>query len=143
MHAQNDAEGAEEARATFLKELHLYEFEVGKAKRMARANVRELEAYSKKQEDVETKIQSSSEHISQLKVDLAAAKTERRHREEYDMIARKILELPSRGETTNNMAKLRQEIADLEAENERLDAEHATRCVADPLVCALAAATAH
>jgi hypothetical protein len=45
---RDDAGVVEEHRAAFLKDLHLYEFEMGKARRMALANKRELADYAKK-----------------------------------------------------------------------------------------------
>jgi hypothetical protein len=41
--------------------------------------------------EVEAQISESGASIAQLKLDLEQAKLERRHREEYDMIAKKIL----------------------------------------------------
>jgi predicted nucleic acid-binding Zn-ribbon protein len=116
-------DAAAAAQAAFLKELHLFEFEVDKAKRIRNANRRELESYAKKQGAVEQKITQTTADISQLKQDLQEARIERKNKEEYDLIARKILELPSRQETTDNMTRLKSEIAALEAEDERLTAQ--------------------
>ena len=114
-----DGEAAQAAQAAFLKELHLFEFEVGKAKRIRGANQRELESYAKKQSSVEQKITQTTADIAQLKKDLQQARVERKNKEEYDLIARKILELPSRQETTDNMTRLKDDIAALEAEDAR------------------------
>jgi len=122
-----DGEAAQAAQAAFLKELHLFEFEVGKAKRIRGANQRELESYAKKQSSVEQKITQTTADIAQLKKDLQQARVERKNKEEYDLIARKILELPSRQETTDNMTRLKDDIAALEAEDARLTAQTAHR----------------
>jgi hypothetical protein len=118
-----EGEEAEAAQAAFLKDLHLFEFEVDKAKRIRNANKRELESYAKKQSGVEQKITQTTADIAQLKKDLQEARVERKNKEEYDLIARKILQLPSRQETTDNMTRLKDEISALEAEDERLTAQ--------------------
>ena len=123
----DDAGAAEAAQAAFLKELHMFEFEVDKAKRIRTANHRELENYAKKQSGVEQKITQTTADIAQLKQELQEARTERKHKEEYDLVARKILELPSRQETTDSMSKLASEIEALEAEDARLSAATAHR----------------
>ena len=42
-----DTEAAEASKAAFAKDLHLFEFEMGKARRMENAKLRELELYAK------------------------------------------------------------------------------------------------
>ena len=124
---EKEGDEASAAQAAFLKELHLFEFEVSKAKRIRNANHRELESYAKKQGAVEQKITQTTADISQLKQDLQEARVERKNKEEYDLIARKILELPSRQETTDNITRLKTEIAGLEKEDERLTGQTSHR----------------
>lgn len=119
-----ETEAAAISKASLLKDLHLFEFEVAKAKRMAKMNERELKNYAEKQAATEVKVDEAKLEIEQLKKDLAAAKIERRQKEEYDMIGRKILELPPRDELESNMAQLRADICALEAEDAKLTATH-------------------
>jgi THO complex subunit 7 len=86
-----------------------------------RANTRELETYEKKQQQVEQRIKQTTEDISRLRGELELARIERNHKEEYDLLARKILELPSRQESLAAAKALDGEIAELETEAQRLE----------------------
>lgn len=116
-----DSSTIKKAKDSFARELHMFEFEVEKTKRVRRANTRELETYEKKQQQVEQRIKQTTEDISRLRGELELARIERNHKEEYDLLARKILELPSRQESLAAAKALDGEIAELETEAQRLE----------------------
>ena len=90
------------------------------SQRVRQANQRELETYAKKHAQMEGRIKETNDDIARLRQELVEARVERRHKEEYDLLARKILELPSRQESMAAMTTLKSDISTLEAEEKEL-----------------------
>ncbi|TPX52215.1 hypothetical protein CcCBS67573_g09914 [Chytriomyces confervae] len=72
-------------------------------------------------------IQAAKADIEELKVMLIQEQTAAKRKTEYDAVARKCLELPSREESERNMATLREEILALQQTQQRLVQSYAYR----------------
>jgi THO complex subunit 7 len=120
--AQDDGDGdgteAERAREAWLKEIALYEFNMGRYRAVASANAREMEQYASASAAVDGEVRGTKDEIAALKADLDGARLDRQHKEEYEALRRLCVQFPSRSNTTARLASLEAEIAELETESE-------------------------
>ncbi len=120
--AQDDGDGdgteAERAREAWLKEIALYEFNMGRYRAVASANAREMEQYASASAAVDGEVRGTKDEIAALKADLDGARLDRQHQEEYEALRRLCVQFPSRSNTTARLASLEAEIAELETESE-------------------------
>ena len=120
--AEDDANGdgadAERAREAWLKEIALYEFNMGRYRAVASANAREMEQYASASAAVDGEVRGTKDEIAELKTDLDGARLDRQHKEEYEALRRLCTQFPSRSDTTARLASLEAEIAELETESE-------------------------
>ena len=120
--AEDDANGdgadAERAREAWLKEIALYEFNMGRYRAVASANAREMEQYASASAAVDGEVRGTKDEIAELKTDLDGARLDRQHKEEYEALRRLCARLPARATTEAACARLEEEIAALEEESD-------------------------
>ena len=119
--AARDGAGAEEAEKhgeAFLKELALYEFQLGRVAAVRSANAREMESYADARADVDDEVARARGDTRELRAHLDSARLDRQHKEEYEALRRLCARLPARATTEAACARLEEEIAALEAESD-------------------------
>ena len=112
------AEEVEKHKESFLKELALYEFQLGRTAAVTAANEREMASYAEARGEVDDAVARAEADIRALRDALDAARLDRRHKEEYETLRRLCVQLPSRRDTEAACAHLEREIADLEAQSD-------------------------
>ena len=111
-------EEREKHRESFLKELALYEFTMGRVAAVTSANTREMASYSAARGEVDEAVSRAEADIRALRDDLDAARQDRRHKEEYETLRRLCVQLPSRSDTQAACADLETQIAALTKESD-------------------------
>lgn len=106
-----------------LAQLAQCEFAVKKSQISAKMSARELQNYEKISEEIETNIENVKELIETSKNDLTHAKTVRKNKMEYDVLARIINEQADRKETDNKLSELQKELTLLEEKSLKLEAK--------------------
>ncbi|CAF4850914.1 THO complex subunit 7 homolog [Pieris napi] len=117
-------DSAEESKSThdrMLAQLAQCEFAVTKSQLGADMMAAELESYENLSKILEDGIEIAKKNIEKSKADLAQAKTVRKNRIEYDVLAKVISEQPDRKETLDQLSTLKNELSSLEATKQQLE----------------------
>lgn len=104
-----------------LAQLAQCEFAMTKSELAAQMSAAELQNYKNLSQEIEKKILTAKEDIEKTKVELQEAKTVRKNRIEYDVLAKIINEQPDRKETDEKLSQLKKELGNLEEVREQLE----------------------
>nr|CAD7411668.1 unnamed protein product [Timema poppensis] len=114
----------EESKIThdrMLAQLAQCEFALSKSRLSAAMSAAELQNYENLSRQIESGIESAKRSIESTKLDFQEAKTVRKNRIEYDVMAKVINEQPDRKATNEKLAQLRKELGSLEETREQLE----------------------
>ncbi|PIK45485.1 putative THO complex subunit 7-like [Apostichopus japonicus] len=109
-------ESAEESAATYEKmmsTLAQIEFSMEKKQLINNMNAKEMKHYEVIYQKIESEINEAFDRIAGCKEELNEARRVRRHRQEYDNLARVIQKQPDRKETTKKLEELDRELGSL------------------------------
>ncbi|KAM3958448.1 THO complex subunit 7 [Aphomia sociella] len=123
-------EKPEESKSThdrMLAQLAQCEFAVTKSQLASDMMAAELNSYESLSKILETGIEVAKKNIEKSKADLAQAKTVRKNRIEYDVLAKVISEQPDRKETLERLSTLKTELSSLEATKQQVESRLALR----------------
>lgn len=108
--AGTKADDPEKCKEGFLRELAVYEFQLGRMTGVTRANAREVESYAAASEDVERAVTKARGDIAELKSNLDTARLERQHKVRLGCetrlkthLANPFLNAPSREQNTTTI----------------------------------------
>lgn len=101
-----------------LAQLAQCEFAVTKSRLSASMSAAELQNYKNLSLLIETGIEAAKQDIESTKLDFQEAKTVRKNRIEYDVLAKVINEQPDRKETDEKLSQLRKELNLLEVSSQ-------------------------
>lgn len=104
-----------------LAQLAQCEFAVTKSRLSALMSAAELQNYENLSQQIESGIEAAKRDIESTKLDFQDAKTVRKNRIEYDVLAKVINEQPDRKEMDEKLSHLRKELASLEETREQLE----------------------
>lgn len=110
-----------------LAQLAQCEFAVTKSQLASEMMTAELKSYEGLSKILETGIEVAKNNIEKSKADLAQAKTVRKNRVEYDVLAKVISEQPDRKETLERLSTLKTELSSLEATKQQLESRLSLR----------------
>jgi THO complex subunit 7 len=96
------------------------EFALGKTEMVCEMNQRETARYEQMHSDIETSIREAQAKIRKCQQELREAKTVRKHRQNYDLLAGVIQQHPDRQESMKQMAELKTELTHLKDKREML-----------------------
>lgn len=108
----------EEAKELFRVDLDSFHLTLQKAVLVCEAERRQVKQYEREKQRIEDERESLKGQIEQLKTSLEDAQLSRRQMIEYDLIAEKINQLPSRDELQQSIESLDNDIAAILAEHE-------------------------
>ncbi|CAK1555219.1 unnamed protein product [Leptosia nina] len=123
-------EKPEDSKSThdrMLAQLAQCEFAVTKSQLGADMMAAELKSYENLSKILEDGIEVAKTTIEKSKADLAQAKTVRKNRIEYDVLAKVISEQPDRKETLEQLSTLKNELSTLETSKQQLESKLASR----------------
>ncbi|KAI8841191.1 Tho complex subunit 7-domain-containing protein [Chytriomyces cf. hyalinus JEL632] len=127
VEAKGGKDSTREAFELFSTDLTAFQLSVRKQKQMREMNGVQQSHFASDLCSVQDGIQAAKADIEELKVMLVQEQTAAKRKTEYDAVARKCLELPSREESERNMATLREEILALQQTQQRLVQSYAYR----------------
>lgn len=104
-----------------LAQLAQCEFAVTKSQLGSEMMSAELKSYEALSKILETGIEVAKGNIHKSKADLSQAKTVRKNRTEYDVLAKVISEQPDRKETMEQLSTLKTELSSLEGTKQQLE----------------------
>ncbi|KOB71418.1 putative Ngg1 interacting factor 3 like 1 binding protein 1 [Operophtera brumata] len=104
-----------------LAQLAQCEFAVTKSQLGSEMMSAELKSYESLSKILETGIEVAKGNIDKSKADLSQAKTVRKNRTEYDVLAKIISEQPDRKETMEQLSTLKTELSSLEGTKQQLE----------------------
>ncbi|CAG4929468.1 THO complex subunit 7 homolog [Colias croceus] len=110
-----------------LAQLAQCEFAVTKSQLGTEMMTAELKSYEDLSKIFESGIEIAKKNIEKSKIDLAQAKTVRKNRIEYDVLAKVISEQPDRKETLEQLSTLKNELSTLETTKQQLESRLALR----------------
>lgn len=110
-----------------LAQLAQCEFAVTKSQLGSEMMAAELKSYEELSKILENGIEIAKGNIEKSKADLAQAKTVRKNRIEYDVLAKVISEQPDRKETLERLGNLKTELSNLEATKQQLESRLSLR----------------
>lgn len=122
--------GGEESEATFQKMLFTLgqcEFSFLKSAAVTDMNIKEMRRYERVYGDIEGKLERAQRQIAELKEELKRSRIIRRHRQEYDALAKVILEHPARQKSHERIEELQGRLAELKRQHEALEEKMALR----------------
>lgn len=90
------------------------DFAVAKARLTSSMSTKELKNYENWSKKIELDISSAKENIEKKKSELSNARTVRRNRIEYDLLAKVISEQPDRRKTNDELAQLKDDLKSLQ-----------------------------
>ncbi|KXN83743.1 hypothetical protein AN958_00886 [Leucoagaricus sp. SymC.cos] len=111
----------EDAKEAFLVELASFQLLLKKSVMTCEAETRQVEEYQKERQKIEQEHESLKVQIKELKVALEQAQVLRRRKMEYDVVAEKIHNFPSREELEQEITSLENDMAAICSENEIQD----------------------
>lgn len=114
----------EESNAMFdkiLAQLSLVEHSRRRSDQVRKSTEEQLQKYKTLYADMEKKINTKKEEISQQKQELEKAKIIKQNRIQYDLLAKAIAKEPPRTEMNKKLKVLQKELADLAAEKKQLE----------------------
>ncbi|KAJ1547147.1 hypothetical protein HK405_006553 [Cladochytrium tenue] len=117
--ASSNPEAISTAVADLLVDLDAFEMNLQKQLIVHGVNRQDVEHYEQEKKSIGKAMKQAEADIEELKVQLAEEQQLRRNRQEYDALAAKINELPTREESLSNTAMLEAEISQLRAALER------------------------
>ncbi|XP_046977811.1 THO complex subunit 7 homolog [Nymphalis io] len=124
-------EKSEESKSTqydrMLAQLAQCEFAVTKSQLGSEMMAAELQSYESLSKILENGIEIAKDNIEKSKADLAQAKTVRKNRIEYDVLAKVISEQPDRKETLERLGTLKTELSSLETTKQQLESRLSLR----------------
>lgn len=97
------------------------EFAVAKARLTSTMSAAELQNYENWSNQIDLDIASALQNIEKTKHELQNARTVRRNRIEYDLLAKVINEQPDRCKTNEELAQLKKDLSALQATREQLE----------------------
>ncbi|XP_066999773.2 THO complex subunit 7 homolog isoform X2 [Anabrus simplex] len=109
------------AHDRMLAQLAQCEFAVTKSRLSATMSAAELQNYENLSQQIEAGIEQAKYDIERTKLEFQDAKTVRKNRIEYDVLAKVISEQPDRKETDEKLTQLRKELGSLEETREQLE----------------------
>lgn len=104
-----------------LAQLAQCEFAVTKSQLASEMMAAELKSYENLTKILETGIETAKDNIDKSKADLAQAKTVRKNRIEYDVLAKVISEQPDRKDTMERLTMLKSELEALDSTKHQLE----------------------
>lgn len=110
-----------------LAQLAQCEFAVTKSQLGSGMMAAELNSYESLSKILEKGIEAAKSNIEKSKLDLAQAKTVRKNRIEYDVLAKVISEQPDRKETLEKLSTLKTDLSSLETTKQLLESRLALR----------------
>lgn len=110
-----------------LAQLAQCEFAVTKSQLGSDMMAAELKSYEELSKILENGIEIAKGNIEKSKADLAQAKTVRKNRIEYDVLAKVISEQPDRKETLERLGTLKTELSNLDATKQQLESRLSLR----------------
>ena len=117
------AEAASAALAAFAKELDLYEFEMQRADMVGETCGYETVEYAEAAAGSAAGSESVSAEIEELRAQLLTERAARKHREAYEVLARKANALPPRAQTEAEIGAVRAALRGLEEQGVAADAQ--------------------
>ncbi|KAL3851654.1 hypothetical protein ACJMK2_015383 [Sinanodonta woodiana] len=120
----HSSESDEESRLTcqrMLATLAQCEHTMEKSATVYHMNLKEQVNYDNLSREIEEKIQAAMEKINECKNELQQAKRIRKHRQEYDALAKVIQQHPDRQDTMKKLESLDKELAVLDGTKESLE----------------------
>ncbi|XP_050682043.1 THO complex subunit 7 homolog [Leptidea sinapis] len=126
----NTDDSPEDSKVThdrMLAQLAQCEFAVTKSQLGTEMMAAELQNYENLSTILENGIEIAKNNIEKSKIDLAQAKTVRKNRIEYDVMAKVINEQPDRKETLERLSTLKSDLSSLEATKQQLESRLALR----------------
>ncbi|KAI0082528.1 hypothetical protein K474DRAFT_1681400 [Panus rudis PR-1116 ss-1] len=115
------ATSVDDARDAFLVELASFHLSLKKSMMVVEAEARQVEEYQRERERIAREHGSLQEQIEDLKVALEQAQLERKRKMEYDIIAEKINNYPTRAELEQSIRSLENDMVTIRAEHENQD----------------------
>ena len=112
------AEEVEKHKESFLKELALYEFQLGRTAAVTAANEREMASYAEARGEVDDAVARAEADIRALRDALDAARLDRRHKEEYETLRGCACSFRRGRHRGGVRARSEREIAHLEAQSD-------------------------
>lgn len=97
------------------------EYAYAKSRLVASMSAAELENYENLSKQIELDIEKAKQVIEETKAEFREAKTVRKNRVEYEVLAKVINEQPDRKQTDEKLSQLRKELHSLEEVSEQLD----------------------
>ncbi|KAJ3417498.1 THO complex subunit 7 [Chytridiales sp. JEL 0842] len=120
--ATGDLEKSAVALSQFLVDLEAFDLGLQKHQLMHNMNQRELDNYQSEKTRIENEVVMAQQNINELKAELESEQGIRENKIEYDALAKKVLEYPSREQSATKIQKeiekLEKEIRDSEADME-------------------------
>lgn len=110
-----------------LAQLAQCEFAVTKSQLASEMMAAELQSYEDLSKILENGIEIAKQNIEKSKADFAQAKTVRKNRIEYNVLAKVISEQPDRKETLERLGLLKTELSSLEATKQQLESRLSLR----------------
>lgn len=104
-----------------LAQLTQCEFAVKKSQLSSQMISQELESYASTCQSIKTNIETVKSQLNIALDDLKRAKTVRKNKMEYDILAKVIKEQPDRKETDNRLKELQNELSALEEKSKQLE----------------------
>ncbi|KDR15728.1 THO complex subunit 7 homolog [Zootermopsis nevadensis] len=120
-NATNEPGESQVLHDRMLAQLAQCEFAVTKSRLSALMSAAELQNYENLSRQIETGIEAAKQDIESTKLEFQDAKTVRKNRIEYDVLAKVINEQPDRKETDEKLSQLRKELGLLEETREQLE----------------------
>ena len=116
--------GGEESEATFQKMLFTLgqcEYSFLKSAAVMDMNLKEMERCERVYGDIEGKLERARRQITELKEGLQRSRIIRRHRQEYDALAKVILKHPARQNSHERIEELQSRLAELKGQHKALE----------------------
>lgn len=110
-----------------LAQLAQCEFAVTKSQLASEMMAAELQSYEDLSKILENGIEIAKQNIEKSKADFAQAKTVRKNRIEYNVLAKVISEQPDRKETLERLSLLKTELSNLETTKQQLESRLSLR----------------
>lgn len=110
-----------------LAQLAQCEFAVTKSQLASEMMAAELQSYEDLSKILENGIEIAKQNIEKSKADFAQAKTVRKNRIEYNVLAKVISEQPDRKETLERLSLLKTELSSLEMTKQQLESRLSLR----------------
>lgn len=116
--AAQETEALSIAQISFSEELEVLQRTLSRLTSVAHATSEvEIHSYRRELSDIEEQHNTTTSRIEMLKRRLEEVKLERKNKLEYDVVAAEIVQLPTRSELAESLAKLAEQLEQVHAEN--------------------------